>query len=110
MDLVIARNQQVREEAERQAERIDEIAKSLEGKGADVNDPRSAACRGAPPARRALRTNPGDLEQNLAQLGAVEDDVRSRLDPANEQKAASIAALSRALSGRRPASQGQPRW
>ena len=40
-DLVIAQNRQVREEAAQQAERIDEVAKDLEGKGADANDPRS---------------------------------------------------------------------
>ena len=62
------------------------------------NDPRSELAEELRQLAERLRTNPGDLEQNLAQLGAVEDDVRSRLDPANEQKAASIAALSRALS------------
>ncbi len=41
MDLVIAQNREVREEAERQAERIDEIAKDLEGKGAKAGDPRA---------------------------------------------------------------------
>ncbi len=41
MDLVIAQNREVREEAERQAERIDEIAEDLEGKGARAGDPRT---------------------------------------------------------------------
>ena len=98
MDLVIAQNRQVREEAERQAERIDEIAKNLEGKGADADDPRTRLSEELRELAERLRDNPGDLDRNLAQLGSVEDDVRAQLDPANEQRAASIAALSRALS------------
>ena len=98
MDQVIAQNREVREEAERQAERIDQIAKDLEGKGASANDPRTQLAEELRELAERLRNNPGDLDTNLAQLGSVEDDVRSRLDPANEQKAASIASLSRALS------------
>ena len=105
MDLVIAQNREVREEAERQAERIDEIAKDLEGKGAKAGDPRADLAEELRALAERLRVNPGDLDRNLAQLGSVEDEVRSQLDPANEQKAASIAALSRALSR---ASTGNP--
>ena len=108
-DLVIAQNRQVREEAERQAERIDEIAKDLEGKGADANDPRTQLAEELRELAERLRTNPGDLDLNLAQLGAVEDDVRAQLDPANEQRAASLAALSGRSRGPRPATEGEPR-
>ena len=108
-DAVIAQNRQVREEAAQQAERIDEVAKDLEGKGADANDPRSQLAEELRELAEQLRQNPGDLDANLAQLGAVEDDVRAQLNPANEQRAAAIAALSRSLSrhgDRRP--EGQP--
>ena len=45
-----------------------------------------------------LRERPGDLDLNLARVGALEGDVRAQLDPANEQRASSLAALSRSLS------------
>ncbi|MEI7744857.1 MAG: hypothetical protein WCK58_14055, partial [Chloroflexota bacterium] len=98
MDLVITRNQQVRQEAQRQADKIDKIAKDLQAKGADANDPRTQLSEELRKLAEKLRNNPGELDMNLAQLGAVEDNVRAQLDPANEQKAASLAALSRSLS------------
>ncbi|HEX5828621.1 MAG TPA: hypothetical protein VFY23_13935, partial [Candidatus Limnocylindrales bacterium] len=85
-DLVIAQNRQVREEAQRQAERIDEVAEELEGTGADANDPRSQLAEELRELAEQLRQDPGDLDANLAQLGAVEDDVRAQLNPANEQQ------------------------
>ena len=87
MDQVIAQNQQVREEAERQAERIDEIAKDLEGKGADANDPRTdLAEQLRERLAERLRDNPGDLDANLARLGSVEDEVRAQLDPPTSKR------------------------
>ena len=35
---------------------------------------------------------------NLAKLGAIEAALRAQLDPANEQRAAALSALSRGLS------------
>jgi hypothetical protein len=83
MDAVIAQNQEIREEAERQAERIDQIAKDLEGKGASADDPRTQLAEELRELAERLRDNPGDLDKNLAQLGSVEDDVRAQLDPSN---------------------------
>ena len=54
---------------------------------------------------RQLRERPDDLDANLARLGAIETDVRAQVDPANEQRAASLTALSRALSS---AATGKP--
>ena len=45
---------------------------------------------------------------NLAQLGSVEDEVRAQLDPANEQRAASIAALSPRPLAARPRASRRP--
>ncbi|MFL5776327.1 MAG: hypothetical protein ACJ76W_08640, partial [Chloroflexota bacterium] len=97
-DLAIAQDRSVRQEANEQAERIDEIAKDLETKGKDTQDPRSRLAEELRELARQLRQDPGDLEANLARVSSVESDVRSQLDPANEQRASSIASLSRALS------------
>ena len=81
-----------------QAGRIDEVAKKLEGRGANASDPRTQLAQQLRQLAERLRTNPGELDRNLAQVGAVEDAVRAQLDPANEQRAASLTSLSRALS------------
>ena len=97
-DAVLAQDQQVREEANEQADRIDEIAKDLESRGTDTDDPRSQLAEELRELARQLRQNPGDLKANLARVSSVESDVRSQLDPANEQRASALSSLSRSLS------------
>ncbi len=97
-DAVIAQRRQIGDEAQRQAERIDRVAADLETKGADVNDPRTRLADELHQLAAQLRADPTDLDLNLAKLGSVEDTVRSQLDPANEQRAASLASLARSLS------------
>ena len=97
-DLVIAQDRAVRAEAQKQAQRIDEVAKQLAAKGANANDPRTQLAQQLKQLAEKLRTNPGDLQSNLAQLGAVEDGVTAQLDPANEQRASALASVARALS------------
>ena len=89
-DAVIAQQQQVREAAERQAEAIDRVAQELEDKGADANDPRTRLAQELRDLAQQLRQRPNDLDVNLARLGAIETEVRSQIDPANEQRAASL--------------------
>src|SRR6185503_12368059 len=72
-DAVIAQQRVVREAADRQAERLEEVARDLETKGEDANDPRR-------------------------QLAPVENDVRARIDPATEQRASAMTSLARSLS------------
>ena len=102
---------QVREAAERQAERLDELAHELETKGADAQDPRTRLAQELRDLARQLRDGPDQLDVNLARLGSVEAEVRAQIDPANEQRAASMTSLSRALSS---AATGKPdankRW
>ena len=104
-DAVIAQQQQVRQAAERQAERIDRAAEELGTKGQDPNDPRTRLAQELRDLARQLRERPSDLDANLARLGSIENDVRAQVDPANEQRAASLTALSRSLSS---AATGKP--
>ncbi len=97
-DVVIAQQQALREAAERQAERIDRVAEDLEARGEDANDPRTRLAQELRDLALRLRQEPENLDANLARLGAIEDEVRAQIDPANEQRAASLASLSRALS------------
>ena len=64
-DAVIALNRQVREEAQRQAQRIDDVAKDLGTKGVDANDPRTRLSEELRQLAERLRSNPDDLDMNL---------------------------------------------
>ena len=97
-DLVIAQQRQVADAADRQADRLDELAEELDSKGADSQDPRTRLAEELRELARQLRDKPTDLDVNLARLGAMEADVRAQTDPANEQRAASLTSLSRSLS------------
>ena len=74
-------------------------------KGGDAQDPRTRLAQELRDLARQLRERPDDLDANLARLGAIETEVRAQVDPSNEQRAASLTALSRALSS---AATGKP--
>ncbi len=95
---VIAERQEVREAADRQADRLEEIARDLETRGRDAEDPRTRLAEELRELARQLRDRPGELAANLRQLGAVESDVRARIDPATEQRASAMTSLARSLS------------
>ncbi|HSO30340.1 MAG TPA: hypothetical protein VLS28_10585, partial [Candidatus Sulfomarinibacteraceae bacterium] len=97
-DAVIAQARAIREEANAQAVKLDRLADDLESRGTNPDDPRTRLADELRELARQLRENPGDLDSNLARLGAVEASLRSQLNPANEQRAASLTALSRGLS------------
>src|SRR4029078_12856126 len=61
-------------------------------------DPRTQVAQQLRELAQRLRERPSDLDLNLARVGALEGAVRAQLDPANEQRASSLAALSRSLS------------
>ena len=94
----IAQARAVREEAKDQADRLDKLADDLEKQGATADDPRTRLAKELRDLAKQLRQNPDQLDANLAKLGAIEAALRAQLDPANEQRAASLSALSRGLS------------
>ena len=104
-DDAIARTQAIRDEARHEADRIEQVARDLESKGTDPNDPRARLARELRDLAAQMRSKPEDLKLNLASLGSVEEDVRAQLDPANEQRASALSSVSRALSR---AATGQP--
>ncbi|MBA2300333.1 MAG: hypothetical protein H0W22_06115, partial [Chloroflexi bacterium] len=97
-DLVIAQQRDVREAADRQAERLEDLADDLDAKGAEAADPRTELAEELRELARQLRERPDELAVNLQQLGAVESEVRSRIDPSTEQRASAMTSLARSLS------------
>ena len=97
-DAVIAQQRDVRAAADRQADRLDELADELETKGRTTDDPRTQLAEELRELARQLRERPDELAVNLRQIGAVESDIRARIDPATEQRASAMTSLSRSLS------------
>ena len=64
-DAVIAQQQDIREAADRQADRLDDLAEDLDGRGEDVDDPRTQLAEELRELARRLREQPGDLAANL---------------------------------------------
>ncbi|MDP9482508.1 MAG: hypothetical protein M3P84_04710, partial [Chloroflexota bacterium] len=105
LDLRIAQEKTIRQEAARQADKIDKAADDLAAQGRDPNDPRTRLAKELRDLALQLRDHPAELDANLAKLGSVEGNLRATIDPATEQRAAALASLSRALSG---ATSGKP--
>ena len=100
-DAVIAQQRQVQEAANRQAERLDDLAEELERRARTPTIRGRSSPQELRDLARQLRDQPDQLDVNLARLGSIEDDVRAQIDPANEQRAASLdLAEPRALAGR----------
>ena len=104
-DAVIAQQQQVREAAERQAEAIERVAEDLENKGADANDPRTRLAQELRDLAQQLRQRPTTSTSTSPASARSRPSLRAQIDPANEQRAASLTSLSRALSS---AATGKP--
>lgn len=97
-DAVLAQRQALRDAATHQADRLERLADDLAKRGPEAQDPRTRLAQELRDLALQLRERPTDLDVNLARLGGIEDDLRAQLDPANEQRAASLASLSRSLS------------
>lgn len=80
-DLILAERAAVRQEAERQAERVEEVRKQIEASQELSPEAREELLRKLAELAQALRANPGDLEQALADLSKLERELQARLDP-----------------------------
>ena len=110
-DLVIAQQRDVREAADRQADRLDELAEDLESKGGEAEDPRTELAEELRELARQLRERPDELAVNLRQLGAVESEVRSRVDPVDgTARLRDDITGAVAVAGREREPGGKSRW
>ena len=102
---ILNHREQQRQAAEQAAKKLEETAQKLEANPTQ-HDARSQVADELRKLIRELRDNPTDLDQQLARLGSLEDALRSRIDPANEQRASALTSLSRQLS--KAATAGEP--
>jgi hypothetical protein len=101
MDAILAQRAAIQETAREQAEVIQEARREFEQSTEPTSEERAKALQALAALMKELATNPGDLEQALADLAAAEARLRELQNPnaiarqtAAEQIAAQLTALS----------------
>ena len=98
MDLRLAERAALQEQAKEQALKVEELKKEVIESQELSPENREELARELEALAEALRTNPGDLEQALADLSKFEQAVKKQLDPNLTTKQALLNALSSQLS------------
>ncbi len=97
MDVRLAERAAVAETAEEQAKTLEELVQDLGDE--DLLDPetREELLRQLREAAEALRKNPGDVEEALADLARLEENLRHQLDPQAAARSTSLEHLAENL-------------
>jgi hypothetical protein len=98
MDAVIAQRRQVAQAAVEQAQKIDDLRKDIAAADELSPEAREELLRQLAELSDALRENPGDLEQALADLARLETALQAKLDPDADAQAANLRALASQLA------------
>ncbi len=98
MDAVVAERTAIAEAAEAQAEALEALAQELADDEAMDPEAREALLRQLREAAEALRRNPGDVEEALADIAKLEETLRHRLDPQSAAREAALSALASDLA------------
>jgi hypothetical protein len=93
MDAVLAERAAIAAAAEEQATALEELAEELAADEALDPEDREELLRALREAIDALRSNPGDLEQALADMAELEETLRSQLDPQSAARQAALEGL-----------------
>jgi septal ring factor EnvC (AmiA/AmiB activator) len=105
MDITLAQRQAVRQEAARQAERVEQLRQQIEQADELSPEEQEQLMRQLAELAEKLRANPGDLEQSIAELSNLEKQLTDRLDPAalvQQANLESLAARLEVLTGKPP--------
>jgi septal ring factor EnvC (AmiA/AmiB activator) len=95
---ILAERAAVRAEAQKQSERIEKLKEEVAKAEGLSEEDRADLQRQLNELAQKLRTNPGDLEQAIADLSKVEEALKQKLDPNSVAKAANLEALASQLS------------
>jgi septal ring factor EnvC (AmiA/AmiB activator) len=98
MDITLAERRAVREEAARQAERVEQLRQQIEQAQELSPEEREELLRRLAELAEQLRANRGDLEQAMADISNVEKALEARQDPNAAAQAANLEALAERLS------------
>lgn len=97
MTALIAERRAVANEAQTQAEKIDELEKEVEESKELSETEKEELLKRLAELAKQLRANPGSREEALADLSRVEEALRQRLDPNSLSKQAAMEALAARL-------------
>lgn len=97
MDVVLAEQRAVRQEAARQAERLEQLRQQIEQAQELSPQDRQELVRQLEDLAEKLRENRGDLEQSLTDISNLEKQLADRLDPNHAVKQANMEALAARL-------------
>lgn len=98
MDSVLAQRQAVRQEAARQAERVEQLSQQIEQTQELSPEEREELLRQLKELAEQLRSNPGNLEQSIADISNLEKLLAERLDPNFAIQTANLEALAAQLA------------
>jgi len=105
MDAILEQRAAVAREAERQAAEVENLRQEIEKAEQLSPEERQELLRKLAELAEALRTNPGDLEQALADLSKVEQALQEQLDsnaPTQQANLEALAAQLQALASLQP--------
>jgi hypothetical protein len=97
MDRILAQQQIVAEEAERIAEDLETLAEDVAQESDPISEELEAALEELEALAEALRENPGDLEDALAAISDLEQNLDQRIGDNFDQRQAAMDALSAQL-------------
>lgn len=98
MDAVLAEREAVRQEAARQAERIEDLTRQIEAGGGLAPQQQEELLRQLRALAEKLRQNQGNLEQAMADLSNLEKALQERQAPNALAQQANLNALAEQLS------------
>ena len=97
MDHVIAQRQAIRQEAARQAERVEQLRQEIEQAQELSPEERQELMRQLTELAEKLRANRGDIEQSMADISNLEKQLVERLDANRTAQQANLEALAARL-------------
>ncbi len=98
MNDLLAERSAIRQEAQKQAEKIDQVRQRLEEDQKLSPEQREELIRQLRELAEQLRANPGDLEQAIADLSRLEKALQAQLDPNTAAQEANLQSLAEQLS------------
>jgi len=98
MDQVIQERQAVQKAAQEQANKIEELGKKIQADETISSEEREELQSLLEELSASLRKNPGDLEQALADLSRLDQQLKSRLDPGLNTQQAFLDSLANRMA------------
>ncbi|MCR4406467.1 MAG: hypothetical protein NUW24_06030 [Anaerolineae bacterium] len=99
MDAVLQERVAVRQAAQETARKIEELRETIASEDTELDDEqRAELLRQLAELARKLRENPGQREQALADLSALEETLRRQLEPGAEARQAALEQLAANLA------------